>query len=192
MAVLEINSVKESLLRLSRDKYHQMIDLGIITEKSELLDGIVIQKMPKKPVHTYVVEQLFWFIYRTLLKSNYKIRKEEPLVLDNSEPEPDLAIVEADEYDYAYGHPNFASFVIEVALTTIELDRTKASIYAKGNIPEYWIINLLEKTIEVYTSPIGNQYSSKKVFTFQEEVSSLQFAELKVFLPEILHPNFLV
>ncbi|MCP5492955.1 MAG: Uma2 family endonuclease [Leptospiraceae bacterium] len=192
MAVLEINSVKESLLRLSRDKYHQMIDLGIITEKSELLDGIVIQKMPKKPVHTYVVEQLFWFIYRTLLKSNYKIRKEEPLVLDNSEPEPDLAIVEADEYDYAYGHPNFASFVIEVALTTIEIDRTKASIYAKGNIPEYWIINLLEKTIEVYTSPIGNQYSSKKVFTFQEEVSSLQFAELKVFLPEILHPNFLV
>lgn len=137
--LLENSGIRDAVLRLDVDQYHRLCNSGIVPERTELLEGVVVEKMGKSPLHTWTVAFLEeWF--RNNLRDGLLLRVEQPLTLGISEPEPDLAIVTGHRDDFRHCHPPFAEVVVEVAVTTAELDRAKSRIYAEASIPLYVLV----------------------------------------------------
>ena len=118
----------------------------------------------------------------------YCIRSEGPITTTDSEPEPDLAVCKGSENDFFDSHPTTAELVIEVAISSLEIDRKKAEIYAAAGVTEYWIVMPKTKAIEVYTKPSSDHYESIKTFEGSTTVASLVFPELSVQLPDLFLP----
>lgn len=143
---------------LSRVEYQQMIARGhFASERVELLRGELVEMSPQGPMHSEVIHRLLEQLIGALA-GRARIRVQAPLaVSDRSEPEPDLALVR--NRDYGDQHPTDALLVVEVAATSIAIDRdVKAALYAAADIPEYWVIDLNERSIEVYSHPRDGQY----------------------------------
>jgi Uma2 family endonuclease len=147
------------LFRLSVADYHDMIENEILTtaDRVELLDGYLVTKMPQKSPHGSTVQRLTNFLIR-YVPLGWQARIQLPITLEFSEPEPDAAVVRGDHRTFDQRHPSAAEcgIVVEVSDTSLKLDRgVKGPIYARAGIQEYWIINLPESQIEVYTQPSG-------------------------------------
>ena len=147
------------MARFTVDEYHLMIEAGVFADgrRAELLEGWIVSKMSRKPPHdvTILVTQR---ILNAILPMGWHIRAQMAITTADSNPEPDLAIVRGADRDYLSRHPGPAdlALVVEVADSTIATDRAlKGSIYARAGIPVYWIINLVERRVEVYTAPSG-------------------------------------
>ncbi len=145
--------------RFSVDQYHAMIRTGILTEDDpvELLEGWLVTKMPKNPRHS-VITQLTREVLAHLLPSGWYVDTQEPITTADSEPEPDIVVVRGERRQYLDHHPSpqDVALVVEVADSTLQRDRSlKKRLYAAAGIPVYWIINLLNGQIEVYTDPSG-------------------------------------
>ena len=145
--------------RFSVSEYHRLIEIGILTEDDnlELLEGYLVHKMSRNPPHDAAIQKgtKKWL---RLLPSGWDIRVQCAITLTDSEPEPDFAIVRGDETTYAARHPGPADIglVIEVAESTLPGDRDdKGRIYARAGIACYWIVNLIDRQVEVHTSPSG-------------------------------------
>lgn len=145
----------ESPRRLSVDEYHRMIETGILDEdeRLELLEGVICAMSPQDEPHAWPIQRLTRILTR-VLGDEYDIRVQLPLTLGRSnEPEPDLAIVRAGPRTKGR-HPRTALLVIEVADDSLRKDRTlKAALYARFRVPEYWVVNVVAETIEVFTEP---------------------------------------
>ena len=147
----------EPVFRLSVAQYHAMIDGGVLTDDDpvELLEGILVFKMPKKPRHRLVV-RLLTTLLDARLPAGWHFQAQEPVTLEDGEPEPDGAIVRGEPGEYAERHPRPAdvAVVIEVADTTLERDRgIKLRSYARAGIPIYWIVDLVSGTVERHADP---------------------------------------
>lgn len=147
----------DCLYRLSVEQYHAMIDAGVIGEDDpvELLDGLLVQSMGKRGPPC-VCLALLRDLLPAMLPSGWSLRIQDPLTLEGSEPEPDAVIVRGDVREFLAGHPTAAEaqLVIEVADSSLTLDRgVKRQIYAANEVPVYWIVNLLDRVVEVYTQP---------------------------------------
>jgi hypothetical protein len=145
--------------RFSVGEYHRMIQAGILTEEDrvELLEGWIVPKMPHNPPHDGTIQLANKRIGRRL-PSGWDIRVQSAITTSDSEPEPDLAVVHGDESTYLNRHPGPVDIgvLIEVADTTLATDRTdKGRLYARASIAVYWIINLVDRQVEVYTDPTG-------------------------------------
>ena len=145
--------------RFSVTEYHRLIELGILTEDDnlELLDGYLVHKMPRNPPHDAAIQKSAKRLLR-LLPPGWDLRVQSAVTLTDSEPEPDFAIVRGDENAYLTRHPAAADIglVIEVSDSTLLGDRDdKGSIYACAGIQCYWIVNLNDRQVEVYTAPSG-------------------------------------
>jgi len=145
--------------RFSVAEYHKMIEIGILTEDDnlELLDGYLVHKMPPTPPHDATIQKIMKKLFR-ILPPDWDLRVQSAITVTTSEPAPDLAIVRGDESLYLTRHPGPADIglVIEVADTTLTGDRVdKGRIYARASIACYWIVNLVDRQIEVYTAPAG-------------------------------------
>jgi Uma2 family endonuclease len=160
-SILENPSVSASALRLQVDQYHQLCASGIIPERTELLSGIIVQKMGKSPLHTWTVQFLADWL-REQTDNGQTLRVEQPLTLGDSEPEPDLAVVSGNRDDFVQRHPTEAELVIEVAISTIELDREKAKIYAAANVPEYWLVMPEKNQVIAFNQPSAGTYLESK------------------------------
>lgn len=146
------------ILRLSIDQYHAMIQSGILTDDDfvELLEGWLVFKMSKNPPHR-VTTRLVRTALENILPPGWYVDSQEPITLSNSEPEPDIVVVRGDTRQYLDRHPGAEdiAMVIEVSDTTLQRDRTvKKRIYARAGIAIYWIVNLVEGLVEVYSQPI--------------------------------------
>jgi Uma2 family endonuclease len=147
----------EPVFRLSVEQYHGMIRAGVITDddRVELIEGVLVQKMSKNPPHRMVVRRLITLM-DGLLPDGFHYLAQEPVTLADGQPEPDGLVVRGSADDYPDRHPFPAEtpLVIEVADTTLRKDRgMKLRSYARAGIPEYWIVNLVDNVIEVYTRP---------------------------------------
>lgn len=150
---------EELLWRLSVRQYHQMIRLGILTEDDpvELLDGWLVAKMSRNPAHraaTLLVRDAL----AKAAPAGWYVDAQEPITLESSEPEPDVVVVRGNTRDYLDRHPGAAdvALVVEVADSSLERDRTlKLRLYARSGIPAYWIVNLLDRRVELFTDPTG-------------------------------------
>jgi Uma2 family endonuclease len=145
--------------RFTVDEYHRMIDAGFFTEdeRFELLEGWIVYKMTRKPPHDATVE-LVSAVLRGHLPEGWRVREEKALSTIESEPEPDMAVVRGSIRDSMSHHPVPAdlALVVEVSDSTLASDRgLKARIYARASLPVYWIVNLVDHRVEVYTTPTG-------------------------------------
>lgn len=182
-ALQERQAIFERAFPISVEAYHFLYKQGLISEKTELLEGVVIEKMPKDPIHANLVTLLTHFLYE-IIKNKFQLRQENPINTGFSEPEPDIAIVP--NGDYSTSHPTEAKLVIEVANTSISLDRAKSYIYAKANIPEYIIINLQNNILEVYKTPLDGKYSFTKILQKDERFISDTIPEITFSLNDFL------
>lgn len=143
--------------RFTRDEYYRMGEAGLFTnERVELLDGEIITMSPHNPPHAGVTSRLTYALMQ-LLGSSFSVRVQAPIVLNDwSEPEPDIALCQYDPDDYEREHPRADQvlLVIEVADSSLSYDRNqKVVAYAGSGIDEYWIINLVDRRIEVFNDP---------------------------------------
>nr|WP_242047593.1 Uma2 family endonuclease [Coleofasciculus sp. FACHB-SPT36] len=162
---------------MSVEQYHKMIRLGILSDDDpvELLDGWLVYKMPKNPPHR-AATKLTRNALEAVIPEGWYVDTQEPITLADSEPEPDVVVVRGNTRDYLDRHPGASdiALIIEVADSTLERDRTsKQRLYARAGIPIYWIINLPEKQIEVYTDPVVTSesiYQHRQDYQLSDEV----------------------
>ena len=145
----------------SREEYDRMIAAGVFHPEArlELVDGEIINMTPQGSLQVTAV-RLAEERLRLAFPKGHDIRVQMPLALDeNSEPEPDIAVVTGTLMDYRDAHPSTAVLIIEVADTTLPFDRQqKKRLYARAGIQEYWIINLIDQQLEIYRDPKENGY----------------------------------
>lgn len=145
-----------------------MIELGMFDdERIELVEGVLLRMSPQRAPHASTVQKLMerWI---ELAAGRFTVRVQSPLALsDQSEPEPDLAVVPFGTYETE--HPEAALLVVEVSDTTLRRDRAKAAVYARAGVPEYWIVDLTSRSVEVHREPRDGEYT--KVSTLDERHS---------------------
>ena len=145
------------VFRLTVGQYHELIDAGILTTEDpvELLEGVLVYHMSQDPLHAGTVEAVEDVI-RPALPAGWRYRSEKPITLADGEPEPDGVIARGARSDSFLAHPTAAdvALVIEVSNSTLGPDRTvKLRGYARAGIPVYWIVNLIDRQVEVYADP---------------------------------------
>jgi Uma2 family endonuclease len=168
--------------RWRRVEYERLVDLGIFSgERLELLDGLLAVKEPQGSPHAAIVGQIGQ-VLASAFGSGWHARLHAPIALDDdSEPEPDVAVVAGEHRDYEGAHPSTAALVVEVADSSLRLDRRlKAGLYARAGLPEYWIVNLVAGVLEVHRAPepaadtaYGSVYRSVEVWRPPETVTPL-------------------
>jgi Uma2 family endonuclease len=161
-ATAEISCCTDSLdwpfpiRRFTVEEYERIAEVGILTEDDsvELLEGLIVEKMTKNPRHDATIDALVQLLNR-LLPEGWFLRIQNVLITTDSAPEPDLAIVRGSPLDYGFKHPHaeHVDWVAEVAETSLSRDRQKRRIYARANIPNYWIFDLSANRIEIHGEP---------------------------------------
>lgn len=144
-----------TLKRWRRVEYDRLVELGAFQgEPVELIAGQLIVAEPQGSSHASVINKVDYAL-RTALPPGWIVRVQSPISLDaDSEPEPDLAVVPGRPGDYHGSHPARAVLVVEVAESSLDFDRSsKATLYARSAIPDYWIVNLVDEVLEVYRDP---------------------------------------
>jgi Uma2 family endonuclease len=159
--------------RLTVDEYERLADAAILDDdRVELIDGYLVRKMPKKPKHVWTVDAALNALQARL--RGWWCRKEDPVRIPRyDEPEPDVAAVRGSRDDYVDRTPGTkdVGLLVEVAETTLGRDRgEKKMAYARGRIPVYWIINLVDRQVEVYSDPRRGQYRSSQIFKPEQDV----------------------
>jgi Uma2 family endonuclease len=182
--VLDTLEARQTVYPVSVEFYHEAGKLGMISEDVELLEGVIFKKMPKSPFHEWLVE----FLRERLLQicgPGYFIGKERPITCSTSEPEPDLAVIKGSLSDYRFSHPTTAELVIEIAISTLQRDRSKAAIYAGAGVKEYWLIEPEGGFITLHTNPKDTSYATCQIFTSQDLVTSTIFPTFSLRLADL-------
>jgi Uma2 family endonuclease len=148
-----------SIARFTVARYQRMIEAGILTpdDKVELLENYVVLKMPRNPPHDGTID-LLKAALPGHIPPGWLLRIQQTLVLSDSQPEPDFAVVRGTPRTYLARHPRAdeTGLVVEIADSSLLRDRAdKGRIYAREGIPVYWIVNLVDRQVEVYTQPSG-------------------------------------
>jgi Uma2 family endonuclease len=145
------------LRKWTRVEYERLIEIGVFHtgEPIELLGGELIVSEPQGSAH-YTAIGLVEDALRTALGPGWLVRSQGPSALtDDSEPEPDVAVTRGSRRDYSREHPARPALVVEVAESSLSLDRErKGSLYARAGVADYWILNLVERILEIYREPI--------------------------------------
>ncbi len=156
---------KPKAIRWTRDEYYKMAQANLFGKhRVELIKGEIIEMSPQDSLHATGI-RLVDVALRRIFAKGFLISVQLPLSLNlDSDPEPDIAVVPGSPRDYVKHHPRTAILVVKVADTSLEYDRReKASLYAEAGIPEYWIVNLLDRSLEDHRDPCADP---KKPFGF--------------------------
>lgn len=156
-AILDIPEFRRRVSPLSVEEYHRLSEYNENGHRTELIRGILIEKMAKSPLHRTIATRLYRIIL-SLLPAGHIAWKEEPLTLRDSEPEPDISIARGSEQVFANANATTALLVIEIAITSVAEDRALAAVYAEAGVGEYWIVLPRERQIEVYRRPEAGAY----------------------------------
>jgi Uma2 family endonuclease len=145
--------------RFTVEQYHTMIEAGVFSEDEqfELLEGWLFHKMAKKATHSVSTRALRKKLEK-LLPAGWDVDSQEPITTVDSEPEPDISVVRAEVRENKKRHPNpkEVGLLVEVSEGTLTRDRgIKKRLYARARVQVYWIVNLIDKQIEVYSDPTG-------------------------------------
>jgi len=168
----------EPIFKLSVDQYHAMIDAGTLTDEDpvELLEGVLVYKMPKNPPHA-VANDLAVDILRSIMPPGWGVVSQQPITLPDGEPEPDVLVFRGVRRDYVARHPapRDVALVAEISDATLHRDRTlKLRSYARAGVRVYWIINLIDRVVEVHAAPTTETpeptYRQRQVFDVSASV----------------------
>jgi len=171
-------------------EYHQMIAAGLLVDRRvELLNGQIIEMSPEGPEHTYRGETLAEWL-RDRLRGRAYVREARPITLDHSEPEPDIAVVRGDRSQFVQRHPGAADlfWVIEIARSTLTIDLThKRDLYARVGIPEYWVVDLVNRRVVVFRQPEAGRYSQEETVS-DRPIAPLAFPDCAIDLAQLFQP----
>ena len=177
-----------TLTKYSVEDYHQMVKAGILRDRRlELLAGEIFEMSPETPIHYTTAKRGVKYL-EELLSGKADVRFNGPITLSDSEPEPDIAIVQLPESSYKDRHPvpQDIFWIIEIAKTSLKKDlEIKLAIYAAARIQEYWVLDLANKQVIVFRNPQEGQYLQQ--FTILEGViAPLAFADILVSVERLL------
>ena len=174
--------------RWRRDEYYRMLEVGILhdNERVELIDGEVLERAAEYAPHSTGVG-LTQDLLTAAFGRGYVIRVQHPLWLADSDPEPDIAVVQGTRRDFATEHPTSSVLVIEVSHATLAYDRVdKVALYAQAGIPEYWILNLVDRQLEVHRDPEGAAYRTRLALRAGDSVAPLAKPESPIAVADLL------
>lgn len=172
--------------RVTREQYDALVASGALAElKVELLQGRVVEMSPQGIAHAGTVELLAELLRRGL-GARARVREEKPFAAgEDAEPEPDIAVVPPG--DPLAELPSRAFLVVEVADTSLAKDRgTKAATYATAGVPEYWIVNLVERVVEIHVEPTAGRYERITVVGRGESITLRVFPDVRLDVARIL------
>jgi Uma2 family endonuclease len=155
-ALLEVPAIRQRAKRFSVADYQRLSE----GQRTELLRGTIIEKMSKSPLHRFVTDHIRE-ILAGQITPEFIVFSQDPMTTADSEPEPDVMVVKGTRAEFRTAHPTTAELVIEVAVSSLEIDRVKAHIYAEAGVKEYWIVCPEEKCAEVYRKPGADGYAER-------------------------------
>ena len=161
--------------RFTLDEYHRMAETGILVpeERVELIRGVIRRMSPKNRAHV-VAAALVHDVLRDALKGLASVYPEAPLEAEeiDSEPQPDLMVCSNPD-TRAYGTARTRPLlIVEIADSSVEYDlKEKASLYATARIPEYWVVNLVDRLLDVFREPVHGVYETRLRLRPAERVS---------------------
>jgi hypothetical protein len=152
--------------RFTVEEYHKLVEIGVLTssDRVELIHGWIVAKMGINPPHNYAVNTLMQ-TFLALARATTTVRIQQPITTVDSEPEPDVVLAVGSHVDYKARQPRPSECIIvaEVADSSLHEDQTtKLELYAGAKVAEYWIVNLVERRVEVYTQPKGGKSPTYK------------------------------
>jgi len=182
--------------RWTRAEYDRLIEHGVFLpdEPLELLGGELMVSEPQNSAH-YTAIGLVEDALRAALGSGWLVRSQGPVELDDeSEPEPDVAVTHGDRRSFSRRHPSRPALVVEVADSSLAFDRAhKGSLYARARLDDYWIVNLVDRVVEIYRRPIpdpsapfGWRYASQEVLSAESSVELLAIPEARILVSDLL------
>jgi Uma2 family endonuclease len=184
-----------TLRRWKRVEYERLAELGVFeNEPLELIGGHLVVAEPKGAYHSSAISTADYTL-RAVLPAGWIVRIQDAVALDDeSEPEPDLVVVPGRPGDYRHEHPARPALVIEVADSSLAFDRRrKGSLYARAGIQDYWIVNLVDRVLEVYRDPsqdasaaYGWQHRSVVSLTPSDVAVPLAFPSIRIVVADLL------
>jgi Uma2 family endonuclease len=181
--------------RWKRVEYDRLVDLGVFdNDPIELIGGQLIVAEPHGAYHASSIGAADYAV-RAVLPPGWTVRIQLPVSLDEeSEPEPDLVVVRGRPADYRESHPTHPALIVEVAETSLQFDRQhKGSLYARAGIQDYWIVNLVDRVLEVYRDPAaapatvyGWGYRDVAALQSADVVAPLAFPSSRIAVADLL------
>ena len=189
-SMVEWNEISPERVRpISRLEFNQLAAMGMFEdERVELLRGSIVVMTPIDPPHAHGV---MW-LNRPLtlaLGERAMVTCQSPLAIsDESQPQPDIAVLPFKSY--ATEHPTWAHLLVEVAGSSLRKDRrVKRSIYAEGNVPEYWIVNLVDQVVEVYRRPVDGEYTIEERVGAGGTLHPQEFPDVAIAVDALIPPK---
>lgn len=180
----------------TRVEYERLIDLGAFRpgERLELVGGALLVCEPQGGPH-FTAVGLVDDALRPVFGIGWTVRAQGPIALDeDSEPEPDIAVVPGSRRDHSRAHPSHPVLIVEVADSSLAFDRAeKGSLYARAGIADYWILNLPDQVLEVYRepaaaphAPYGHRYGATITLAPRDLVSPLAVPTAAILVASLL------
>ena len=191
-----MQQVEPRPIRWTRERYYQMLDMGFFLERRvELIEGEIIEMSAQKNLHAMGVD-LTADALRAAFGPNHWVRVQMTLDLSStSAPDPDVAVVPGSTRSYAgRSNPTTAMLIVEVSETSLAYDRgRKASLYASVGIGDYWILNLVQRQLEIYRDPavdaaqmFGFKYAVRTILDPGDTVAPLAAPKALVAVADLL------
>jgi hypothetical protein len=183
---MPVSLTHEGTRPLRRVEYDKLVALGVFEdERIELLRGALVPMSPIGPPHSATIDRLTRILVVALLDRAI-VRIQNPFAaLDDSEPEPDVNVVPLGDYDR--DHPERSLLLIEVAESSLARDRgLKLQIYAENGVPEYWVVNLVNRRIEAYSGPSATGYETIRHFERGQSIRLAAFPEIEIQVSDVL------
>ena len=185
--MVEVEDLAPERIRpLRRVEYERMVELGLFEdERIELLAGVLVEMSPQGVPHAHAVRYLTE-LFILALRGRATVGPQLPFALDDeSEPEPDLVV--SPRADYRREHPSRALLLVEVAESSVRKDRRiKGRLYARAEVPEYWLVNLVDEIVEVHRDPEAGRYRTITQVGRGESLAPLAFPDIVLRVDEIL------
>lgn len=185
-----------ALRRWKRVEYERLVEMGVFDsdERLELLDGLLVVREPQGVPHAAATRLVVAALRRTF-GEGWLVDSQMPLALDDdSEPEPDICVVPGGPRDYLDAHPTHPVLIVEVAESSLRKDRAhKASLYARAGIADFWIVNLVDRVLEIHRDPqpssaalYGWSYRTVAILRAPETISPLAAPAASIAVSDLL------
>ncbi|MDJ1168790.1 Uma2 family endonuclease [Roseofilum sp. BLCC_M154] len=183
-----MTAIAPEIAKFSVEEYHQMVAIGLFKERRvELINGAIVEMSPQGTEHAYFEENLAKILERLTAGRGY-VREAKPITLSQSEPEPDIVVAKLPRSQYIDHHPfpENIELVVEVSKATRNYDiSAKKELYARETIPEYWIVDIQNKTLIVYRAPQDSDYQERQEFSVTEVVSPFAFPDIVISVSDV-------
>lgn len=172
-AILDVPEIRASVYRWTVQSYRALAEDNPEFDGSELIRGIIVRKEMKTPLHDYLAGSIARLL-EGMVRAGWSLRQEKSLLLTDSVPEPDVAVVSGTLADYRLVHPTTAGLVVEVAVTSFAADREKVALYAEAGVSEYRIVLAEAGQVEVYRRPEDGVYRERRLYGRGETIEGVE------------------